>query len=127
MPLSIKLGAREPAIMPYSKCRITIKRVIKLNRFVVAWIALSLCCVLTAGSRTSAPSPTAESRGECLSVPSRILGRSVPYCVILPPGYSEDANRRYPVLYYFHGLGDNQQMFVRSGGFNLVEELWDRQ
>jgi enterochelin esterase-like enzyme len=59
-------------------------------------------------------------------VPSRILGRSVPYCVILPPGYGEDSNRRYPVLYYFHGLGDNQQMFVRSGGFNLVEELWDR-
>ncbi len=48
-------------------------------------------------------------------VPSRILGRSIPYCVILPPGYGEDANRRYPVLYYLHGLGDNQQMFVRSG------------
>jgi len=85
-----------------------------------------LCCVLAASSRTSAPSPTAEARGECLSVPSRILGRSVPYCVILPPGYGEDANRRYPVLYYLHGLGDNQQMFVRSGGFNLVEDLWDR-
>jgi len=112
--------------MPYSKCRLTIRRAIKLNRFAVAWIALGLCCVLMASSRTSAPSPTAESRGECLSVPSRILGRSVPYCVILPPGYGEDANRRYPVLYYLHGLGDNQQMFVRSGGFNLVEELWDR-
>jgi S-formylglutathione hydrolase FrmB len=46
--------------------------------------------------------------------------------VILPPGYGEDANHRYPVLYYLHGLGDNQQMFVRSGGFSLVEELWDR-
>ena len=67
-----------------------------------------------------------DARGECLSVPSRILGRSVPYCVILPPGYGEDANRRYPVLYYFHGLGDSQQMFVRSGGFNLIDELWDR-
>jgi len=112
--------------MSYSKWRLTITRTIKLNRFVVAWIALGMCWALTAGSRTSAPSPPAESRGECLSVPSRILGRSVPYCVILPPGYGEDANRRYPVLYYFHGLGDNQQMFVRSGGFNLVEELWDR-
>ena len=112
--------------MPYSKCRITMGRATKLNRFAVASIALGLCCVLMASSRTSAPSPTAESRGECLSVPSRVLGRSVPYCVILPPGYGEDANRRYPVLYYLHGLGDNQQMFVRSGGFNLVEELWDR-
>ena len=101
-------------------------RAIKVSRIAVAWIALTLCCVLMANSRTSAPSPTAEARGECLSVPSRVLGRSVPYCVILPPGYGEDANRRYPVLYYLHGLGDNQQMFVRSGGFNLIEELWDR-
>jgi S-formylglutathione hydrolase FrmB len=101
-------------------------RAIKGNRIAVAWIALTLCCVLTASSRTPAPSPTADARGECLSMPSRILGRSVPYCVILPPGYGEDANRRYPVLYYLHGLGDNQQMFVRSGGFNLIEELWDR-
>ena len=101
-------------------------RAIKVSRIAVAWIALTLCCVLTASSRTSAPSPTGDARGECLSVPSRILGRSVPYCVILPPGYGEDANRRYPVLYYLHGLGDNQQMFVRSGGFNLIEELWDR-
>ena len=101
-------------------------RAIKVSRIAVAWIAHTLCCVLMASSRTSAPSPTAEARGECLSVPSRILGRSVPYCVILPPRYGEDANRRYPVLYYLHGLGDNQQMFVRSGGFNLIEELWDR-
>jgi S-formylglutathione hydrolase FrmB len=101
------------------------RRAIKLNRLGVVRIALGLCWVLMASSRTSAQSPPAEARGECLSVPSRILGRSVPYCVILPPGYGEDANRRYPVLYYLHGLGDNQQMFVRSGGFNLLEELWD--
>ncbi len=29
-------------------------------------------------------------------------------------------------LYYFHGLGDNAQMFLHSGGFDLVQELWDR-
>jgi S-formylglutathione hydrolase FrmB len=59
-------------------------------------------------------------------VPSHILSRSVPYCVILPPGYAQDANRRYPVLYYFHGLGDSEQMFVRSGGFSLIQDAWDR-
>jgi S-formylglutathione hydrolase FrmB len=97
-----------------------------LNRVAIAAIALSLCCVLVASSRTSVSPSTADARGECLSVPSRILARSVPYCVILPPGYGEDANRRYPVLYYLHGLGDNQQMFVRSGGFNVVDDLWGR-
>ena len=101
-------------------------RAITVNSIAITWIALSLCCLPVANSRTLSPSPAAEARGECLSMPSRILGRPVPYCVILPPGYGEDANRRYPILYYLHGLGDNQQMFVRSGGFNLVEELWDR-
>jgi S-formylglutathione hydrolase FrmB len=110
-----------PIAMPHN-----IRRAIKVSRIAVAGIALTLCCVPTASSRTSAAPVTAGARGECLSAPSRILGRSVPYCVILPPGYGEDANRRYPVLYYLHGLGDNQQMFVRSGGFNLIEELWDR-
>jgi S-formylglutathione hydrolase FrmB len=50
--------------------------------------------------------------------------------VILPPGYAQEtgrqSGRRYPVLYYFHGLGDNEQMFVRSGGFDLIEDLRDR-
>jgi S-formylglutathione hydrolase FrmB len=100
---------------------------IKLNWVAATLMAFGLCGLLTVRSFAApAPFPSADARGECLSVPSRILGRSVPYCVMLPPGYGEDANRRYPVLYYLHGLGDNQQMFVRSGAFNLVEELWNR-
>jgi enterochelin esterase-like enzyme len=115
-------------MMPRGKRRKAMNTVIKLNWIAAARIAFAVCgCLLAVGS-FGAPVPfsSADARGECLSIPSRILGRSVPYCVILPPGYGEDAKRRYPVLYYFHGLGDNQQMFVRSGGFNLVEELWDR-
>ncbi len=103
------------------------KIAIKLTLIAGALIALAVSCPRAASSlATPAPFSSTDARGECLSVPSRILGRSVPYCVILPPGYGEDANRRYPVLYYLHGLGDNEQMFVRSGGFDLLEELWDR-
>jgi len=99
----------------------------KFALFAVALIILAVRSLAAPHSRgAQAASSPAEARGECLSVPSRILGRSVPYCVILPPGYRQDANRRYPVLYYFHGLGDNQQIFVRSGGFDLIEELRDR-
>jgi len=99
----------------------------KLSWIAAPLIAFGVCC-LSAMRLFPAPSPfpSTAARGECRAVPSRILGHSVPYCVILPPGYGEDANRRYPVLYYLHGLGDNEQMFVRSGGFNLIEELWDR-
>jgi S-formylglutathione hydrolase FrmB len=105
------------------------KRILPAFKCAAAALCLSLLCRLVAASSAAAapiPFPASDARGECLSLPSRILGRAVAYCVILPPGYGDDANRRYPVLYYFHGLGDNEQMFVRSGGFNLIEELWDR-
>ncbi len=71
------------------------------------------------------PSGAAAASAECLTMPSRILHRSVGYCAILPPGYHADKNRRYPVLYLFHGLGENEEMLIRSGGLNLVEDLWD--
>ena len=64
-------------------------------------------------------------RADCLSFPSKILGHPVGYCVLLPPSYETEKTHRYPVLYLLHGLGDNEQMLVRSGGFNLVEDLWD--
>jgi len=68
----------------------------------------------------------ATGRIECNSLPSKILAHPVNYCVILPPSYDADKTRRFPILYFFHGLGDNQQMFVHAGGFNLVQDLWER-
>jgi S-formylglutathione hydrolase FrmB len=67
----------------------------------------------------------ATGRAECLSVPSKILGHPVAYCVLLPPSYDSEKSRRYPILYLLHGLGDNEQMLIHSGGFNLVEDLWE--
>lgn len=68
----------------------------------------------------------ATGRVECNSLPSKILAHAVNYCVILPPSYGLDQARKFPVLYFFHGLGDNEQMFIHTGGFNLVEDLWER-
>jgi S-formylglutathione hydrolase FrmB len=34
--------------------------------------------------------------------------------------------RRFPILYFLHGLGDNEQMFLRSGGWNLVQDLQEK-
>jgi S-formylglutathione hydrolase FrmB len=71
-------------------------------------------------------SASAAGRIECNSLPSKILAHPVNYCVILPPTYEADKTRKYPVLYFFHGLGDNEQMFIHAGGFNLVQDLWER-
>jgi S-formylglutathione hydrolase FrmB len=67
----------------------------------------------------------ATGRAECRAVPSRILGRPVPYCILLPPSYDTQKTRRYPVLYLLHGLGDNEQMLLHMGGLDLVEDLWE--
>jgi S-formylglutathione hydrolase FrmB len=68
----------------------------------------------------------ATGRIECNSLPSKLLAHPVNYCVIVPPNYDVDKTRRFPSLYFFHGLGDNEQMFIHAGGFNLVEDLWER-
>jgi S-formylglutathione hydrolase FrmB len=68
----------------------------------------------------------AQSRIDCSALPSRILKRSVRYCVFLPSGYDASAagvRGRYPVLYFLHGLGDNEQTLFNSGGWTLVDDL----
>lgn len=81
---------------------------------------LLLCCLLFAGAAHAA------GRAECRTVPSKILGRSVPYCVLLPPSYDSEKTRRYPVLYFLHGLGENEQILLNSGGWDLIQDLWDQ-
>ena len=72
-------------------------------------------------------SASAQSRIDCSAVKSRILKQDVHYCVYLPPGYDGGAAtrppKRYPVLYFLHGLGDNEQTLFNSGGWTLLEDL----
>ena len=74
----------------------------------------------------SAPA-RAQGRIDCSLLPSHILKRNVHYCVQVPGNYDKkDAAGqppKFPVLYYLHGLGDNEQSFSRSGGWTLIEDL----
>jgi S-formylglutathione hydrolase FrmB len=83
----------------------------------VSWL---LACLLLAAPARAA------GRAECRSIPSRILSRSVAYCVLLPPSYDLQKTRRYPVLYFLHGLGENEQALLNSGGWNLIQDLWEQ-
>ncbi len=65
----------------------------------------------------------AQGRAECSVVKSQILARSVRYCAFLPPGFDQDKTKHYPVLYYLHGLGDNEQSLLNLGGWDVVSEL----
>ena len=46
--------------------------------------------------------------------------------MLLPPSYDSDKTRRYPVLYSLHGLGGNEQELINSGGWDLIQDLWDK-
>ncbi|MGH9775917.1 MAG: alpha/beta hydrolase [Candidatus Acidiferrales bacterium] len=68
----------------------------------------------------------ATGRAECLAMRSAFLARDVKFCALLPPGYDADKTQRFPVLYDLHGIGDNEQSLVRSGAFNVIEDLWEK-
>ena len=68
----------------------------------------------------------AGGRTDCRSVPSKILGNPVSYCVFLPPSYDSDQAHKFPVLYFLHGLGENSQILLDTGGWNLIENLWEQ-
>lgn len=84
-----------------------------------AFISNSLLVVALVIFATAA---NAESRVDCSQLPSKILGRPVPYCVMLPPSYDAQKTRQYPVLYYLHGLGDNEQSLINGGGWSIYED-----
>lgn len=87
----------------------------------VCIVALVLIAVLL----FAAPSRAA-GRAECGAVPSKILRGSVPYCILLPPSYDSEKARRYPILYFLHGLGENAEVLLDSGGWDLIQDLWNQ-
>jgi S-formylglutathione hydrolase FrmB len=67
----------------------------------------------------------AQSRIDCNAIKSQVLKEVVHYCVYLPSGYDgvKHPASRYPVLYFLHGLGDNEQTLFKSGGWTLLDDL----
>jgi len=68
-------------------------------------------------------SAAAQSRIDCNALKSHTLGETVHYCVLLPPEYDSAPAKRYPVLYFLHGLGENEQTLFKTAGWTLIEDL----
>ena len=72
-------------------------------------------------------SARAQSRIECNALTSRILKYTVHYCVYLPGSYDTGATKNppqnYPVLYFLHGLGDNEKTLFNTGGWTMLDDL----
>jgi len=86
-------------------------------------MARILICVLFALPLLAPVGQAAAGRAECRVVQSAILKRAVRYCALLPPSYDTQKTRRYPILYFLHGLGQDERALIESGGWALVEDL----
>src|SRR5580765_2709881 len=46
---------------------------------------------------------------------SKLLGRDVKYGVYLPPSYASSPAKKYPVLYFLHGLFEDETRWSTRG------------
>jgi len=48
---------------------------------------------------------------------------AVGYCALLPPGFDAQPTKKFPALYFLHGLGGDQTFLISSGAGNIIEDL----
>ena len=51
--------------------------------------------------------------------------------VYLPPGYDKSPNKKYPVVYLLHGIGDSNEVWIRewrkdTAGYGTIPALMDK-
>ena len=62
---------------------------------------------------------------QCDAVPSAVLGHSVNVCVSLPPSY-DSSQKRFPTLYFLHGLFEDERSWSDRGGLYILQDLWSK-
>ena len=87
---------------------------------------VALCLTFAMLLMLPAVTHAAAGRVECNALQSKILARSVSYCIVLPASFDTEKTKHFPILYSLHGLGDNEQFFVHSGLWNLVEDMQEK-
>jgi S-formylglutathione hydrolase FrmB len=63
------------------------------------------------------------SRVEYVAFPSPALGRDLKFAVQFPPSYDKDAKRKFPVLYFLHGMNGNEGEFERRGVAAAINKM----
>jgi S-formylglutathione hydrolase FrmB len=62
---------------------------------------------------------------QCDAVPSAVLGHPVNVCVSLPPSYAS-SQKRFPTLYFLHGLFEDERSWSDRGGLYILQDLWSK-
>jgi S-formylglutathione hydrolase FrmB len=82
-------------------------------RFIFHFFALLL---VVSSCRAQTVAPAAVARVESVKFESKLVGKSLPYHVVLPPLYDAPGSRqvKYPVVYLLHGLGGSSGDWVST-------------
>src|SRR2546421_2374865 len=59
------------------------------------------------------------SRVEYKTFQSKLLNREIRYGLYLPPSYASSPTKKYPVLYFLHGLNENEMRWSTRGQTDL--------
>src|SRR5258708_10844928 len=68
----------------------------------------------------------AAGRVQCSTVKSQYMPASVGYCALLPASYDTQPAKKFPTLYFLHGLGGDGSFLVASGGWGLIADLQEQ-
>ncbi len=86
---------------------------------------LKICLVLFCLVFFNIPA-LAAGRVECGSVKSRFVPHPVSYCALLPPSFDSQPAKKFPALYFLHGLNQDQTFLVSSGAWNIIEDAQEQ-
>jgi S-formylglutathione hydrolase FrmB len=87
---------------------------------VVLLIGLAGWLVAQRGPQQQRDVPPAGSRVEYKTYQSTMLNRPLRYGLYLPPSYANSGTRRYPVLYFLHGLNETETRWSSRGETDLM-------
>ncbi|HEV8481959.1 MAG TPA: alpha/beta hydrolase family protein [Blastocatellia bacterium] len=93
---------------------------------ILAALVLLACAAFNAFPQTpQQPAVASEPHVDYSSLPSAALGRELKFAVLLPPSYEKETKRRYPVLYFLHGMNGSEGEFQRRGVAAAIGKLRD--
>lgn len=85
----------------------------------VAILGFTLHLVAQRGGFGMRDVPPDGSRVEYKTFQSKLLNREIRYGLYLPPSYATSATKKYPVLYFLHGLNENEMRWSSRGQTDL--------
>ncbi len=85
----------------------------------IAILLATLSVVAQRGAFGVRDTPPEGSRVEYKTFQSKLLNREIRYGLYLPPSYASSPARHYPVLYFLHGLNENEMRWSTRGETDL--------